>query len=117
MQSIQEVFKRIQEAKKQQREIRQTYKDVLDQTPGYKDIVEEYKLLREKKKSIENAARESMSSEIIKLEDLKIDIDSDTELLSDIALTKLMKGETVSVSDEYENEYEPTFSVKFKKAS
>ena len=117
MQNIQEVFKRIQEAKKQQREIRQTYKDVLDQTPGYKDAVEELKMQREKKKNIEIAARQSMASEITKLEDLKIDVESDMELLSDIALTKLMKGETVSVSDEYENEYEPHFSVKFKKAS
>ena len=32
-------------------------------------------------------------------------------------MTKLMKGESVSVSDEYENEYEPVFSVKFKKTN
>jgi len=30
-------------------------------------------------------------------------------------MTKLMKGETVEVKDEYDNTYEPIFSVRFKK--
>ncbi len=93
------------------------YKDGLDNTPGYKEIVEELKILREKKKRIETVVRESMSSEITKLEDLKIDIESDEELLTDIAVTRLMKGESIEVSDEHNNEYEPIFRVKFKKAS
>lgn len=117
MQDIQELFVRIQEAKKAQKEIRNMYKDGLDNTPGYKELQEELKLLREKKKSIETTVRESMSSEWTKLEDLKIDIESDQELLTDIAMTKLMKGETVTVTDQYENEYEPAFKVTFKKAS
>jgi hypothetical protein len=29
----------------------------------------------------------------------------------------MMKGETVSVKDEYENEYEPVFKVAFKKSN
>lgn len=117
MQDIQEVFARIQEAKKAQKEIRDMYKDGLANTPGYQEIVEEMKTLREKKKSVETAVRESMASEWTKLEDMKIDIDSDQELLSDIAMTKIMKGETISVTDQYDNEYEPAFKVTFKKAS
>ena len=117
MQDIQEVFVRIQEAKKAQKDIKEMYKDGLANTPGYKEIVEEMKTLREKKKMVETATRESMSSEWTKLEDLKIDIDSDMELMSDIAMTKIMKGETVTVTDQYDNEYEPSFSVKFKKAN
>lgn len=116
MQDIQEIFQHIQESKKRQKEIRQTYKDLLDQAPGYKDLVEELQIIREKKKTVEIAVRQSMASEINQLEDLKIDIDSDMEMMSDIALNKLVKGETVEVSDEYENQYEPIFSVKFKKA-
>jgi len=117
MQDIQEIFARMQKAKKEQKEIRQTYKDVLSQTPGYSDLTDEMKILREKRKMMEIAARQTIASEITTLEDLKIDLESDQELLSDSAMTKLMKGESVSVSDEYENEYEPVFSVKFKKTN
>ena len=117
MQDIQEVFARIQENKKQQKEIKAMYRDGIDNTPGYKEIVEEMKALREKKKRIETTVREAMAGDITRMEDLKIDIDSDQELLTDIAVTKLMKGESISVSDEHDNEYEPLFSVKFKKAS
>jgi len=38
-------------------------------------------------------------------------------MINDIAMTMVMKGETVSVNDKYENEYEPLFTVKFKKVS
>jgi hypothetical protein len=47
---------------------------------------------------------------------MKIDLDSDMEMISDLALNQLMKGETVKVKDEYEVEYDPLFTVKFKKA-
>ena len=38
-------------------------------------------------------------------------------MLNDLALTPLMKGETVEVKDEFENAYEPTWKVNFKKAN
>ncbi len=117
MKDLQEVFSRLQVSKKRKKDIAAMYKDALDNTPGYKEIVDELKTMREKKKQIETVIRESMSKEIIELEDLKVDIESDTELLSDIALAQFVKGETVEVSDEYENQYEPTFVVKFKKAN
>jgi hypothetical protein len=37
-------------------------------------------------------------------------------MLNDMAMTMLMDGKTVEVTDEYENQYEPLFTVKFKKA-
>ena len=114
---IQEVFVRIEEAKKQQKEIRKMLSDALDNTSGYKEIVDELKQLREKKKQIETVVREGMAGDIMKMEDLKIDIESDQEVLTDIAVTKLMKGESISVNDQYDNEYEPIFVVKFKKAA
>ena len=36
-------------------------------------------------------------------------------MMSDIALNKIMKGETVEITDQYDNKYEPLFSVKFRK--
>lgn len=115
MKDIQEVFSRLQKSKKRQKELRQIYADALKNTPGYPQIVEDLKSMREKKKQVEIAIRQQFSHEITELEDLKVDIESDTQLLTDIALTQFMKGDTVEVTDEYENQYEPVFTVKFKK--
>jgi hypothetical protein len=45
------------------------------------------------------------------------DIAADNLLLSDAAMTMMMKGERVEVQDEYNNVYDPIFQVKFKKAN
>ncbi len=117
MQDIQEIFKRIQEAKKKQKDLKAAFNDALKGTLEYTEINDKVKTMRERKKQIENTIKESFSSELTKIEDLKIDIASDMEMLSDIALTQVMKGETVQVTDEYNNTYDPIFSVKFKKSS
>lgn len=115
MTSVQEIFNRINEAKKKQKDIRSAYKDALETSLEYKEINDKLKTLREKKKQIEGSIKQQFSSELTKLDDIAIDLAGDAELLSDAALTKLMKGETVEVVDEYDNKYEPQFSVKFKK--
>ena len=115
MQNIQEIFNRIQITKKKQKDIRTAYKDALSTSLEYQELTEKLRTTREKKKQIEQTTREQFSSEFIKLEDLKIDIESDQEMLNDIALNKVMKGETIEIRDEYDNEYEPLFSVKFRK--
>lgn len=117
MQNIQEVFLRIQENKKKLKDLKSSYKEALESAVGYKDVVDQLKVLREKKKQIETMVKQDFSSEFTQMEDLQIDIQSDQEMLSDIALSQVMKGETVSVKDQYENDYEPIFAVKFKKTS
>lgn len=117
MQNIQEVFNRIQEAKKKKKDLEMAYKDALSTSQEYTETNEKLKTLREKKKQIEITIKEQFASELTQIDDLKIDIASDTELLTDIAMTQLMKGETVSVTDKNDNEYEPVFKVNFKKTS
>jgi hypothetical protein len=46
---------------------------------------------------------------------IKSDIESDKKILSQATLTKLLKGEPIELIDEYNNKYEPIFSVRFKK--
>jgi hypothetical protein len=72
--------------------------------------------LREKKKSIEEEFQREMSKDFTKLDDLKIDLESDQELMNDLAINQLMDGKTVEVVDQYENKYSPLFTVKFKKS-
>ncbi len=116
MQDLQEIFNRMQETKKKQKDIRSAYKDALAASEEYKEIGDKIKTLRERKKQIENTIKESFASELTKLDDFKIDLESDATMLSDMAMTKLMKGETVEVVDQYNNTYQPVFTVKFKKA-
>lgn len=115
MQDIQEIFNRIQEVKKKSKDIRSAYKDALAASQEYVEINDKIKALRERKKQIETAVKSDFSGEFTQLEDFKVDLESDNTMLSDAALSKLMKGETVEVVDEYNNTYEPQFSVKFKK--
>ncbi len=117
MQNIQEVFLRIQENKKKLKDLKSSYKEALESAVGYKDVVDQLKTLREKKKQIETMVKQDFSNEFTQMEDLQIDIQSDQEVLSDIALSQVMQGQTVSVKDEYENDYEPIFAVKFKKTN
>jgi uncharacterized coiled-coil DUF342 family protein len=117
MQNIQEVFTKIREMKKEQKELRDMYKDALAQADKYDEIVEEIQTLREKKKQIEARIQQQLGRAYEKMEDLKREMDQEKEMLNDIAISTLMKGDTVEVKDEYENPYEPSFSVKFKKAN
>lgn len=116
MATLQEIFVRINENKKKQKDIRTAFKDALATSLEYKEITEKMKTLREKKKQIENTTKQQFSEELTKLEDYAIDLASDMELLSDAALTKFIKGEPIEITDEYENRYEPVFTVKFKKS-
>lgn len=115
MRDLQKVFDKIQEIKKEQKELRKSYKQALDDSPSYKEVKDELTVLREKKKQIELGIKEEFSKELDRLEDLKIDAELEAEMLSDIALSKLVKGETVEVTDSYNNKYEPVFMVRFKK--
>lgn len=114
MKKLEEVYKRLQESKKRRRDISKMYKDELSQSTRYQEIVEEMAKLREEKKSIENEIKSS-SKDYKELDDIKIDIQTDQELLSDIALTMYVDKEQVEIIDEYENKWYPMFKVTFKK--
>ena len=117
MQSIQEIFNRIQEAKNKQKDLRTSYKDALQNSLEYQEIAEKIKTLRQRKKQIEITVKEQFAGELTKLDDLAIDIASDNELLTDLSMNQLMKGESIELEDQSGNRYEPVFKVVFKKAS
>lgn len=117
MQNIQEVFNHIREMKKEQKDLRDMYKDALVQADEYEEIVEQIKVLREKKKEIEMRIQGQLGRAYEKFEDLKREVDMQKEMMNDIALSTLMKGETVVVKDEFDNDYEPNWKVAFKKTN
>ncbi len=117
MQNVQEVFNHIREMKKEQKDLRDMYKDALVQADEYEEVVEEITKLREKKQQIEARIQAELGRAWEKFDDLKREVETEKEMLNDIALTTLMKGETVEVKDEFDNPYEPTWKVNFKKAN
>lgn len=116
MNDIQEVFNRIRETRNKAKEIRKMYKDSLEASHEYQDILDKLETLKARKKTIENELKNEQGSDFKQLDAYKMHVKSDMEMLSDLALNKLMAGETVEVKDEDDNRYEPLFSVKFKKA-
>lgn len=117
MSKIQEVFNRIQETKKEQKKIKDMYRDSLVNSESYQKTVENLRELREKKKKIEADISDDFRKEFDKLDTLKADLENDSQILSDLAISKVSRGEKIEISDQYNIQYEPIFSVRFKKQS
>lgn len=116
MDSVQDVFIRIQGIKKEQRALRALTKDALVSSAEYKEVNADLEQLREKKKHIEDGIKAQFSKELEKLDELKEQLQGDVQLLTDSVLTRLMKGEIVKVIDAYNNRYDPIVKVAFKKS-
>lgn len=117
MQDLKDVHERIHKTKQEKKKVNEVLRDVLAQSKPYQDVLEELKTLKAKKAQIETAIRSDFVKELEKMDQLKGDIQNDLQLLSDIALSMMMKGETVEITDEHDVKYEPVFKVSFKKAS
>ncbi len=114
--TLQDVFNRIKETKAEQKEIRKMYRDALNNSRLYQETVEKLDTLKQQKKQIETEIKEDAMADFKKLDALSMHVKTDMEMLSDLAINKLMAGETVEVVDGDEQRYEPIFSVRFKKA-
>lgn len=117
MKSLQEVFNQIQVVKKQQKDIRSSYRDALANSQEFQLAKDQLEAMKLKKKQIEDAIKLEYASELNKLDELKTELEEQTTMLSDIALTKLMNGEQIEeIVDTKNQSYEPILSVKFKKS-
>jgi hypothetical protein len=115
MQNLQDVYNRLQEKKKEHALLAKSFQDELKSSPRYQEIVETMKKLREEKKSLENAAKSAAILDATKMDTLKLDMKSDRETLTDIALTMYAASEEVKIVDRESNIWVPAFSVKFTK--
>lgn len=115
MVKLEEVYNRLVENKRRMREIRNMAKDELAHSDRYREIIDEQKRLREEKKSIEMEIQGGMMREMEELDELKSEIQADTELLADIALNMYVNNETVEIVDEYDVKWQPQFKVAFKR--
>ncbi len=116
MTDLNEIHARMRAAREEKKKVSEIFRDVFQQSKPYQDVLEKLKELKAKKAQLENEIRAGMKHEMEQLDRLKIDLQSDAILLSDAAMSKLMKGETVEIKDENDVKYEPVFKVTFKKA-
>jgi len=115
MPSLEEMHHRIKAKKRERSEISRMFKDELAQNERYQEIVEEMKKLREEKKSIENQSYAMAVKDAEKMDLLRLDIKSDQEMLSDIAINLYTEGKTVEIIDENNIRWVPAFNVRFTK--
>ncbi len=115
MPSLEEVHGRLRVKAREKSELQKAFKDELANNPRYQQIAEQLKVLKEEKKSIENQVWAASSADAQKLDLLSLDIKSDREMLSELALNMYVKGETVQIVDEYNARWVPKFAVSFKK--
>lgn len=117
MQNIQDVWERMEKTKREQKNIRLLYRDALEASREYREVTEQLKTLGQKKKQIEAETKAELGSQYERLSKLKKEAELDREMLTDIAISTLMKGEPVKITDPEDNEYEPVFSVRFRKVN
>lgn len=112
---LKDIFGRISEQKKERKKLTDTFRDMLANSKPYQDAVEALSAAKAKKLEIESSIRSGFQQEQSELDKLKASMDADRQLMADTALSLLMKGEPVELTDEFDNKYEPVFSVRFKK--
>lgn len=109
-----DIFVRLHEKRQQARIIGRKYKEELASSGEYQKLQDELERLRTKKKAHEKATKEQAGANFARLDELKFAIKQDAQMLSDVALTAIMKGEPVQIKHEAV-EYEPVFKVNFRK--
>ncbi len=114
MPSLADVYRRLQTSRKKQKELRDMYKDALTHSKSYQEVKDELEKLLEKKRRIETAVKADFVQEQAEIDKLALGMTNDKQLLTDLALTQLMKGQTVEITED-EISYEPIFNVKFKR--
>lgn len=117
MNDLPSIHARIRKTQKEMKELNAVVRDTFAASQALKNINEDIKDLREKKRRYEAEIKQECSGELEKVERLKQGLKADQQLLSDVALTKFMKGETIELTDENDVKYEPVIKVSFKKTT
>ena len=93
---------------------RKLFEQFKEKVENDETIKEQIERLRLKKMRMEDSARGDLDQ---KMDLLKLNIKEGIQVMSDVALNAIMKGESIKLKDDENNEYEPIFSIRFKKTS
>ncbi|MEK9208598.1 MAG: hypothetical protein AAB910_00815, partial [Patescibacteria group bacterium] len=78
MKSVQEIFNRLQDKKKQVKVVRQKYKQELASSSEHQKLMEDIEKLRAKKKAYEQSIREQAGASFARIDELALAIRQDT---------------------------------------
>lgn len=112
---LQLVFDRTAEIHNEMVVLNTQLKDILEGSSEFRKMKEEHNALREKKSQFMQSIRQQYPDIFTRMDKLKVDMKLDRELLSDLALSEYVNGNTVELTDHQNNVYEPVFHVTFKK--
>lgn len=116
MPAVQDIFFKIQDAKKRKREIRTLYRDALKHSSAYSGILDQIAQLQEKKRAIEEKVKSEFSKELDMLDQISHELKDEHERMADLVLAGLLKGEIIKVHDMKNYVYDPVVKVTFKKS-
>jgi len=112
---LQLVFTEADKKRNKLRELKAMLKEQLEGKQEYQEIKESAEALKAKKKIIVAAINEENKTELEEIDKLMIDLKSQKQLISDVAIKDYIAGKEIKVTDVYGNILEPVFSVKFVK--
>jgi len=115
LQRIKELHQEILEKQKKKKDLAQTIKDAFGNYKEYKEMEEESKKLKERRKQIEAQVRQQYSSEFNDLEEINADIKDTKMVLSDLIWNEVMQNNSVEVVDEWDHHYVPQIVASLKK--
>jgi hypothetical protein len=113
---IQNLYNEIEAKKAEKKIIKGAIKDHYDSSPTFKNISDELKKIKAKKKAYDMEVREAFGKDFDELARLDADIRADDELLSDLCFRELQKGNAVEIKDKNGKKFEPVIKVVFRKA-
>jgi len=112
---LQLVFSKTDEKKNDLAILKRQVKDDLEAMVEYQELLKQEEKIRQKKRDIINAFNSNNKDLIDKISLIKVDLDSQKQLLSDVAIKEYLAGKTIQITDKKGFILEPVFSVKFKK--
>ncbi len=112
---LQLIYDEVVELKLKQKKAICDFKDALVASEKYQTLLRDIQELRNKKVAIETQEAQVVGLDLEKLDKLKKEAKEKMQMITDQAMTDLMEGKTVLVKDQYDNEYEPVWSVRFKR--
>lgn len=115
-QHLKEINDKIKVAKSRRRVLREAMKDGLTASKSYQEALEDLARAKEKVSRIKAAIMNDFQRDVEEIARINCDIGANQELLSDLAISELMKGETVEIDEPGEDtKLEPVYKVAFKK--
>jgi len=112
---LQLVFSKTDEKRNDLAILKHQLRDEINGLAAYQEIINEEAAVKLKKKQIVLSVKQGNREMIDKMDSLKLDIDSNKQMLSDVALADYIAGKDIRVTDRNGFIMEPVFVVKYKK--